>query len=84
MAAPEIPGGSRRLQFTKHKGKAFAQVYKTHKYYVVWVLSLETPTRQMLDPQRYFAKRERIMVMQPPPLRPTYKPMFIGKVFSDE
>jgi hypothetical protein len=84
MAAPKIPGGNRRLKFTKHKGKTFAQVYNTHKYYVMWVLSLEAPTGQMLDLQRYFAAREGIMVMPPPPLRPEYKPMFIGKVFSDE
>ena len=50
----------------------------------MWVLGLEAPTGQMLDLQRYFAAREGIMVMQPPPLRPEYKPMFIGKVFSDE
>jgi hypothetical protein len=50
----------------------------------MWVLSLEAPTGQMLDLQRYFAARQGIMVMQPPSLRPEYKPMFIEKVFSDE
>jgi hypothetical protein len=84
MSAPTIPGGSRRFKFTKHKGKTFAQVHNTQKNYVMWVLGLEAPTGQMLDLQRYFAARGGIIDLLPPPLRPEYKPMFIGRVFSNE
>ena len=84
MSAPKIPGGNRRLKFTKHKWKTFARVYTTHKYYVMWVLGLEAPTGQMLDLQRYFAAREGIIDLPPQPPRREYKPMFVGKVFSDE
>ena len=84
MSAPKIPGGNRRLKFRKHKGKTFAQVYNTQKYYVMWVMGLEAPTWQMLDLQRYFAAREGIMDLPPPLSRQEYKPMFVGTVFSDE
>ena len=84
MSAPKIPGGNHGLKFTKHKGKTFAQVYNTHKYNVMWVLGLEAPTGQMLDLQRYFAAREGIMDLPSPPPRQEYKPIFVGKVFSNE
>ncbi len=72
------------MKFTKHKGETLAHVYNTHKYYVMWVLGFEAPTGQMLNRQRYFSAREGIMDLPSPPPRPEYKPMFIGKVFSDE
>ena len=72
-----IPEGNRRLQFTKHKGTTFTQVYNTHKYYMMWDLGLETPIGPMLDLQRYFFAREVIMDQPLPPRHTEYKPMFI-------